>query len=381
MTCSRFAMSIREIVRLLPDFSSRRWLPALAGLMIAPLLHAAEPRFDWSATLSAPQEHPVEVLKGSVSTKEYRQEFASWNVVNPGWGLPGGAVVVGPASQAMPERLELTWLSLSEKRTYQGDFVLPTQAMIRRVRKGFHDAVSGRRQTYDTLVIGLAPEGRVVVWLRGGEFQVEVAIFQAKPILAERVNLPVDDRYRFEPGYVEAVMRDDMIIKPEIAAKLARVGFPAADVYERYRRPYAWRPKVVLPAGSRLIDLSVRLVSGEAMVQGADAPLAGEARALPYVFFITWQDETGLSFGAWTAFTLDDDYWLRYRNGGIARPPLDFDESDFSGLLGVNAGTGSLAPFDIVMTPDPVLATVEVSIARGGQTAPLRDVRYLIGRR
>ena len=95
------------------------------------------------------------------------------------WGLSGN--VLGSqdhSKKRLPARLKMLYYDAQEKQAYRIDAPLPTQKIYELFKQGFVD-LSGKRLNYDQILVGLAPRGHVVVWVKEAAFMVEVASLEA----------------------------------------------------------------------------------------------------------------------------------------------------------------------------------------------------------
>jgi len=258
-----------------------------------------EEKYDWSGTLSAPQEYPIEVYKGSLSAEGFTQNFRNWGVVNPGWGEVGGTVVIGPDAKAVPDSLDITWLSLVENKFYTGRFALPKEKMSKLFKEGFTND-QNKKDTYKNIIVGLAPEGTIVIWLMAAGKEVEVAKFKAHEANIDPTTVAADDKYMFKKGYPESVLSDPMVFKPEIKERINKIGYPEANVYdELYRTKFNWKPAAELVQDAELQNF------GFVMYNGEMDKLAGESlknndyreRAIPKSFNVHWVTEDEAQHG------------------------------------------------------------------------------------
>ncbi|HEX8268460.1 MAG TPA: DUF2931 family protein [Flavobacterium sp.] len=259
-----------------------------------------EEKFEWSGTLSAPDEYPVEVYEGMLVSENFTQYFKDWGIVNPGWGTAGGTVVIGPDLKTIPSRLEITWLSLVENKFYSGQFDLPKEKIVQMFKQGFLND-QNEKETYDTIIAGLAPGGTVVIWLMAAGRQVEVAKFQAHNIQIDPAGISENDKYMFEAGYNETVLSSINVLKPATKEKIATVGYTGINKYgDTYRIKYNWKPSILLPAGGKLMHFTATLYNGEM------EKLAGELlatadytpRAIPVRCNIYWISAQNKDHGA-----------------------------------------------------------------------------------
>ena len=137
-------------------------------------------KFNWTGTVSAPEEYPMEVYEGAIIADDFTFRFDEmWGTQNTGWGETGGVFSIDREQMDAPDSLKFTWLSLIEKKFYSGSWKLNKDKIARLFREGFVNDVTHKKDTYKMIKVGLAPKGLVVVWLSGTGFQTEVGSYQA----------------------------------------------------------------------------------------------------------------------------------------------------------------------------------------------------------
>ena len=221
-----------------------------------------EKKFDWSATLSAPEEYPVQVYRGGVISKEYAQSLQGFGTVDYGWGKEGGAVVMGPDLKSIPDSLEIAWHSFVGQKNYEGKWDLPKEYITKLFDEGFKDKATNRKLTYDTFVVGLAPNGLVVVWLSGADNRIEVAHFKAQEVVVDIDNITDRSKPIFSKKYNDVVL-SDLNKRFNTFERIEKDDYPKKDLYENYRKRYLWRHSIVLPQGGKLDNLIFHLYNGE----------------------------------------------------------------------------------------------------------------------
>lgn len=336
-----------------------------------------EEKFDWSGTLSAPQEYPIEVYKGLLKANEYTQHFKNWGIINTGWGNQGGTVIVGSEKKSIPSSLEITWLSFAENKFYEGKFELPKEKITVLFKEGYIDPITNKKDTYKNIIIGLAPKGTVVVWLLSTGIQTEVARFKAHETQIDIESISSDDQYMFDKSYVASVLSDPMIIKPEIKEKLNTEGYPPATIYEVFEEKYNWKPKLELP-NEQATFYAFEMCNGEKEFSGSAANFKTASRSIPYLFFINWKDNTGQKYTAWLALTKDANYWKKYKNGGISKLPLDFEKSEIRSVF--EGKLDKKSPAEIIAKVNSDNTDVILTIKQNGTEILLKDIVKLIGK-
>ncbi len=287
-----------------------------------------EEKFAWTGTVSAPEEYPMEVYRGAIIANDFTYSFdAIWGTQNTGWGNDGGIMSVSTKQMEAPDSLNFTWLSLTEKKFYTGKWKLDKNLISRLFQEGFINDLNQKKETYKLIKVGLAPKGRVMVWLSGAGFQTEVGAFQAHDTTITAEQAYDNAKYMFRPDFITKTLNNEMVIKPEIKDRITKSGMPDMDIYETYRKRYEWRPQVTVPEGGKVTLIYYNFLNGEEENRFGEELTTNQYahRALPKYISILWKDKAGK------------------KNGLEIRP---FDEKETSGAFEKLAGNG---PVDLIV--------------------------------
>lgn len=304
-------------------------------------------KYEWSANVSAPKEYPVEVYTGAAGGYFFSQ---MGGFSNSGWGSGIGDTDI---KAPLPERLDMTWLSYVDNKMYTGDWKLPTVKIQQLFDEGYHSRPGSEKETYDVIKIGLAPKGMVVIWLMGVGQQVEVARYQAHETTIDPKLIAESEKYMFEKDYAKDMLVDEFVTPKRVKVRIEQYGYPSPKVYEDYREKYLWKPKIILPEGSKITSLYIKMCNGE-NEDPYDRPIDQKYRAIPYAFQIYWTIGSGKNeqrFVSRIAFTHDKEYWANALTTGDDDLTLDFDQNEirliFKDHLDKNKST------DMVIKIDP----------------------------
>lgn len=261
-------------------------------------------QYQWLGTISAPQEFPMEIYNGAIMADDFSYDFDSiWGTQNTGWGVQGGVMSVTTERMSIPHQLKFTWYSLVERKFYSGEWKLDQNKITTLFEEGFIDQDIHKKTTYDTFIVGLAPEGKVILWISGPGNQREVGAFQAKEAHIPKENIYNNAKYMFKPGFADRLLNDPeyKTFKPEVRAKIEREGYPPTKIYEDYRKKYNWKPSVILPKGGRLLDFGFINYNGE-QENLFDLSLKNDTytkRAAPKFVGFYWLDRNQFKHGIW----------------------------------------------------------------------------------
>jgi hypothetical protein len=282
-----------------------------------------EKKFDWSGTVSSPQEYPMEIYSGQLVADDGNFSFSSiWGTTYNGWGNTGKGM--SGHLLEVPKTLSFTWYSIVEKKFYHGKWDLPYDQMAKLFSEGY--TYNKQKKTYSRIAIGLAPKGMLVVWLVGLN-QIELGRYQAEEISINPTIQAINpnDIYMFQDGFSEVVLTDPTIVKPEVKEKIAKLGYPTQELYDSFRERIEWYPEIVLPKDCKINSLVMKMCNGEKEFCEAGVFEKNRKRATPYSFEIIWEDAFEQQFVCRVAFTKDNAYWNNYMSTGQATIPLDFE--------------------------------------------------------
>ncbi len=124
--------------------------------------------YRWDVSESAPNEYVMQIISGYLEAADgYKKDIPSRVVLNNGWGKGRSNIASGRENMPLPKRMEVTWFDYRADTFYHGAFDLPFDELQksfsilekRPYAEDFDENPGGR------FIVGLAPEGLVVVWL------------------------------------------------------------------------------------------------------------------------------------------------------------------------------------------------------------------------
>ena len=316
--------------------------------------------YSWTGTVSAPQEYPMEVYRGALVAEGFTYGFdAIWGTQNTGWGSPGGTMTTALEKKAVPYQLEFTWYSLVERTFYSGQWNLDPLKIKSLLDEGFIDQDTHKKDTYSTFIVGLAPQGRVVLWMSGAGNQKEVGVFQAQATNLTKESAYSNAQYMFKDGYADRMLNDPSYktFSADIRQKIATQGYPPANIYDTYREKYSWRPVVVLQQGEWL-DFGFSAYNGEQENLFGKALLDNHyvKRAIP---------------------TFCGFYW---RNGN-SRYGVWIDAFDEKEIFDIFQKLGKQKDIDLLVKVDAQNTRVSLALRAGAQEFPIGKAKVRLSRK
>ena len=197
-------------------------------------------KFDWSASESAPQNYPMQVIDGRFFYHDsegslYIPDKAS---ISKGWGTSVSDHAVGPEFKPLPNRLYILYFSYTENTFYEGTFDLPYDKILKLFQEGYDDHWLEKHATYRRITAGLAPGGSVAVWISGVHKITEVFFGQAKEVDIPWTRVTESTMSRKE--YIALTLEEDRV--SEEIMELVQQGTIPFELWKNYRTQYHWQP-------------------------------------------------------------------------------------------------------------------------------------------
>lgn len=326
-----------------------------------------EEKYSWLGTLCAPQEYPMEVYSGAIVADDFSYGFdAIWGTQNTGWGNTGATMNVETQKMDIPDKLEFTWYSLVEKKFYTGKWALDKEKIEKLFKEGFTEPATGKKETYTTFKVGLAPKGKLVLWINAPGVQKEVGSFQAHDTIITKEKAYENAQYMLEEGYAEDRLKNDFLMASDVKNRISTSGYPDPAIYETYRKKYLWKPIVELPAGYQVKNIFIMACNGE---YDNYSGKAGE-RAVPYYLSVNIEGPDHKKMGANVFFTKDEKYYPDHVLKGDNVLPVDFDLNDINKIF---KNTDPKKESDFIIRVSPENKQMSVSIRQDDKTYELKD--------
>jgi hypothetical protein len=254
-------------------------------------------KYRWYPTESAPKLYPIEIVKGDLIFSDGSSIYIpDHKIVSNGWGETNSTYISGYDIKAIPVQLDISWFSYVENKFFSGSFTLPYDEILSRFEKGIISPVNGDKTTYNRIIVGLAPEGEVSVWLTAEAVTTEVANFKAHEVVLEwSVIIDNDEVSREE--YI-AIVLEEAIAKSDLDAVKAN-GAPSG-LWETYRQQSLWQPEIV---GSSPLAMWIKTFNGEQeYFNFSNSDNSRTHRGAPKKIKINWQHSNKQKFTATIVF-------------------------------------------------------------------------------
>jgi hypothetical protein len=254
-------------------------------------------KYRWYPTESAPKLYPIEIVKGDLIFSDGSSIYIpDHKIVSNGWGETNSTYISGDDIKAIPVQLDISWFSYVENKFFSGSFTLPYDEILSQFEKGMISPVNGDKTTYNRIIVGLAPEGEVSVWLTAEAVTTEVANFKAHEALLDW-SIIIDNDEVSREEYI-AIVLEEAMEKSNLDAVKAN-GAPSG-LWETYRQQSLWQPEII---GSSPFSMWVKSFNGEQeYFNFSNSDNSRTHRGVPKKIKINWQHSNKQNFTATIVF-------------------------------------------------------------------------------
>ena len=224
-----------------------------------------EPQYDWGVAVNTPIGYPIRFYAGRVGGMSIIRELYS-KTREPDWGNAAG--YESTSMDKLPKSVDMVWFSYKEDCFYRLKTAIDYEKIAKLFKNGYKVRVPNgevRHTTYNTIVVGIAPGGGVVLWAGRGYLKItEIGRYQADKIeLREPEGLDNHQRLIFDKEYAKRLLTNNTIIPEDFreANKNKPIPFGLWDSYRDNQ--YQWYPTFEIPNG-KIGDVDYQYWNGEA---------------------------------------------------------------------------------------------------------------------
>lgn len=250
-------------------------------------------KYDWLPTESAHGLYPMEIIKGDLIFADGSSIYIpDKKVFNNGWGNYGSTHIVGEEFKPLPVKLAVVWFSYVENKFYEGNFDLPAEKLENIFKQGFIDPFTRDKVTYDQIIVGFAPQGRLSVWVAGAGIVNEIALFQAQAVNPDWNTIFGPDIDRNE--LIQLGLNESLDSKTR--ENIQKHGL-ALTLWNRYHERFNWRPEII---GVEISSIWLTMNNGERRFYQSTQSIQEESsqRAIPKELRVEWGNLPGQRYTA-----------------------------------------------------------------------------------
>ena len=255
-----------------------------------------EIKFEWKPTECVPDFYPAEIYYGDFITEDDSYITIPYGgPIDSGvWGSSGSSWAVGEDLKSVPSRLKIIWLSYTENQFYFLDTELPKQKMTELFEEGFINS-RGQQETYDDIVVGLAPGGAVSVWLLGASRTTEIGHYQGEKTDVEMQDFNPDGNQNRD-SYIKNKTES---FSDETKKVIAEQGIPIGK-WTDFTERFLWKPVLRHEEEYKLDTFYNRFYNGEmySVNEGNIVLKEHQTFSPPKWTIFYWYDKNNNHFGS-----------------------------------------------------------------------------------
>ena len=207
-------------------------------------------KIEWEGQSTAPEDYAVVIMSPNVfysNNGKYISLIPNLEYLHSGWSGAAGGWESAP--KPMPDHLSIAWYSHTENKIYKGEFEMPQEKLYNLFKEGYMiygqrpDGTDGKedlhKETYNSLTVGIAPKGMVVVWA-AGQNRIEIGRYQAEKLSRKEAN----ELYNSQssgidmPKTIVKAQLDRMTPKVQEEIKHNKI---SSKQWDDYRLRYHWK--------------------------------------------------------------------------------------------------------------------------------------------
>ena len=224
-----------------------------------------EQEYEWGVAVNTPIGYPIRFYAAMVGGMPIVGELYT-KKEEPDWGNAYG--YESHSMDKLPKSVDMVWLSYKEDCFYRLKTAIDYKKVEKLFKEGYKERFPNGKvvlSTYNTIVVGIAPGGVVVLWVGNGYKKItEIGRYQAEKIdLKEPPGLDSHERLIFDKEYSKKLLSSNSVIPEKVreANKNKPIPFGLWDSYRNHQ--YQWFPIYEIPDG-KIGDVDYRYWNGEA---------------------------------------------------------------------------------------------------------------------
>lgn len=273
-------------------------------------------KYQWLPTESSPSLYPMNIYQGYLFLEDGNKVYIPCSgVSHTGWGYSGSLHTQGEDLKAVPVRLEVTWASFLENKFYKGNWDLPVDKIKKLFKEGTVNWRTNEKESYSSVVVGLAPGGVAVVWLYGNDQQVEIGRFQAK-----ETTVAMKDYVPGNPTISQEEYFNMSSSVPEAYENMKAKGIPFG-IWDTYRKKYNWKTKTEIP-GHVLKNVTMEMYNGEEETLFNQSVIENpfKERAVPRLISYQFESKNGTQTVFEVKYFDEDEIFSLFKNADENQP-------------------------------------------------------------
>jgi hypothetical protein len=244
----------------------------------------ADTKYKWFASGNAPLLYPTEIKDGIFLAEDFSNvRIPDSYPFATDWGKVVSTHLLPDNFHSAPKFIVIAWLSIVENKFYAVADELPAEKIAALLAE--KDETT-KKPKYDTIVAGMAPCGKLAVWLAGNRITTEVAWLQGKEVDFDMKDFAPASNLSSRKEYAQKALSGC----PTAYANFQQNGLPKPQLFEQYMQKfnYCFAPKFDNP-DTVLDGIEIYCYNGELNALNSDEYLSVASRAKPRKIVLKWR--------------------------------------------------------------------------------------------
>lgn len=192
-------------------------------------------KYNYTISGCAPVLYPADIVFALFYVNEDESvEMPKRTPFKADWGYPMG-IEISEDEYPLPVKIDMVWLSLVEKKFYSLVHDLPVEKIFHYFGCNTNEETGSRKVEY--IILGMAPNGGVAMWLHSKEKAVLVEWMHAEIThVPPCFVLPIYSNSSIEEYCDFYINRE-----PCVRENLEKNGLPPRDLFENYMKQFTYR--------------------------------------------------------------------------------------------------------------------------------------------
>ena len=241
-------------------------------------------KFEWYASGNAPLLFPTELVMGNFLNEDLtKMNIPESYPFATTWGKPVSMHLLPEKYHPVPKYILIIWFSIVENKFYTVADELPKE-QIETLLSEKNETT--KKPKYDTLIAGMAPYGKLAIWLSGNGITTEVAWLQGKEVAIAMKDFAPDSKLNQEE-YAKQALADCQ----EAFENIRKNGLPDPMLFEQYMQKFNYRitPKFENP-DAVFTGIEINYYNGELNTTNSGEHAKNTMRAKPSKIVLIWSE-------------------------------------------------------------------------------------------
>ena len=239
-------------------------------------------KYEWYPSGNAPLLYPTELFFGDFIFSEGEGLYIPESIPFEGrWGRGEDTHILDNNFFLAPSAINIVWFSYVENQFYSLEADLPKEKITELLAEIDEKTKEAK---YNRITAGMAPYGRLAVWVSGIYIITEVAWLQAEPTEVEMEDFAPSVEYT-QNEYRDLVFKDCK----EAYENYQKNGLPDRMLFERYMQRFNYRITPIFENKDAVFkEIEMCYYNGELNTTNSGEHAENVMRAKPYKIVLNW---------------------------------------------------------------------------------------------